>query len=102
MTEGLRVQEITDEFVLEHTVPVEEAESFTHLGMDDAYHPAGGYWFPADRKWGDRPGWVSQKYNLPHGEVIQYPCDDREPEVRGEDELPDWVVNRVITDGDRR
>ena len=91
-------QEVTDDFVQKEAVPVDEAESFVHIGLDDAYHPTGGYWFPSGKKWGDASGWVSSKDDIPIGELIQYPCDDRDPEIRGRlsGELPDWVVNRVV------
>ncbi|UHQ96421.1 hypothetical protein [Natrinema halophilum] len=89
-------REIKDEFVQEYAVPVDEAESFVHVGYDDAYHPTGGYWFPTGQKWGDASGWVSRKYDLPEGELIQYPCDDRPPEILGYDDLPGWVVNRAL------
>jgi hypothetical protein len=97
----VEIQDICDEFVREHAVPVDEAESFVHVGIDDHYHPTGGYWFPTGEKWGDASGWVSTKYEIPDGEMVQYPCSDREPEIRGQNELPDWVVNRTLGgDGD--
>ena len=94
--DGTEQQDICDEFVREYAVPADEAESFVHIGIDDHYHPTGGYWFPTGQKWGDASGWMSSKYDIPHGEMIQYPCSDREPEIRGQDELPDWAVNRTV------
>lgn len=102
MSEGGKEQEVTDEFVRKEAVPVDEAESFVHIGMDDAYHPTGGYWFPTGQKWRDASGWVSRKYDIPHGELIQYPRDDRPPEIRGRDDLPDWVVRRYVDAGSER
>ena len=96
MAQDLREQQIEDEFVQEHAVSVDEAESFAHLGLDDEYHPTGGYWFPTEKKWGSASGWVSTKYDIPHGELIQYPCDDQPPKIRGRDDLPDWVVDRRV------
>lgn len=93
---GMRVQDIADEFVREHAVPADNAESWVHIGLDDHYHPAGGYWFPTGQKWGDASGWVSRKYDIPHGDVIQFPRTEREPEVRGKDDVPDYVVNRTL------
>lgn len=97
---SLRQRDICDEFVREHAVPADDAESFVHIGVDDAFHPTGGYWFPTGEKWGDAGGWVSSKYDIPEGDLIQYPCSDRYPEVRGQDELPEGVVNRTLSGGD--
>lgn len=91
-------QEITDEFVRKEAVPVEEAESFVHIGLDNAYHPTGGYWFPSGKKWGDCNGWVNRKHDIPDDELVQFPCDERPPEIRGREDLPDWVVNREVLD----
>jgi hypothetical protein len=95
--ESVDVQDICDEFVREHAVPAEDAESWVHIGIDDHYHPAGGYWFPTGETWGDASGWMSSKYDIPHGEVIQYPCSEKEPEVRGKDGVPDYAVNRTLS-----
>lgn len=96
MPTGMKRQEIEDGFVRDHAVSVDEAESFVHLGADNKYHPTGGYWFPTGRTWGVATGWVSRKSEIPQDELIQYPCDDRDPEIRGRDDLPDWVVNRYV------
>jgi hypothetical protein len=96
---SVEVQGICDQFVREHAVPADDAESWVHIGIDDHFHPAGGYWFPTGEKWGDSSGWVSSKYDIPHGDVVQYPCSEREPEVRGKDGLPDYVVNRTLCPG---
>jgi hypothetical protein len=93
---GVRVQRICDEFVREHAVPADDAESWVHIGIDDHYHPAGGFWFPTGEMWGDSSGWVSSKYDIPDGEVIQYPCSVKEPEIRGKESLPDYIVNRTM------
>lgn len=99
---GVRMQGICDEFVREHAVPADSAESWVHIGIDDHYHPAGGFWFPTGEKWGDSSGWVSRKYDIPHGDVIQYPCSEKKPEIRGKDSLPDYVVNRTMdVDGEQ-
>ncbi|AJF28096.1 hypothetical protein SG26_20320 (plasmid) [Haloarcula sp. CBA1115] len=95
-TGGTERQDICDEFVREHAVAADDAESWVHIGVDDYYHPAGGYWFPTSEKWGDASGWVSSKYDIPHGDIIQFPCSEREPERRGHDTLPDYVVNRTV------
>lgn len=93
----IKQQEITDDFVRQHAVPADEAESYVHVGLDFHYHPTGGYWFPTGQTWGDSTGWVSQKSEIGVDDLIQYPRDDRLPEIVGKDELPDWVVNRVVT-----
>lgn len=97
MPEGMKRTDIADGFVREHAVSVNAAESFVHLGADAEYHPTGGYWFPSDLKhWDEHTGIVKEKSDVPDGKLIQFPCDDRDPEIVGRDELPDWVVNRHI------
>ena len=97
---GAKQMTITDEFVQNHAVPLDDVVTFVHIGLDDAYHPAGGYWVPTNLEPnGETTGWVQRRSQLPKGEVVQYPLDDRPPEVRGTDDLPDWVQDRVI-DGD--
>lgn len=91
---------VSDKFVRDHAVPEDEAETFAHVGYDRLYHPAGGYWFPSDIEPGDDlNGWVRADAVddvLPTGEVVQYPCDDRKPRVIGNDDVPAWVLNRVV------
>jgi len=94
---GIKIQDICDEFVREQAVPADDAESWVHIGIDDHFHPAGGYWFPTGETWGDSSGWVSRKSKIPHGGIVQYPCSEKEPEVRGKDEVPNYVVNRTLS-----
>lgn len=91
--------DVEDEFVREHAVPADEAESYVHIGLDHHYHPQSGFWFPTGSKWGEASGWCSRRSEIPEGEIIQYPCEDRDPEVRGNGELPDGAVNRTIQEG---
>ena len=92
---------VEDDFVNQNAVPVDRAESWVHLGLDDHYHPTGGYWFPTDLQNDDpeQTGIVDSPDDLPYGEILQFPRDDRLPEVTGgRDYLYDWVVNRVVDD----
>jgi hypothetical protein len=98
-TGSIEQQDICDEYVRKHAVPADDAESWVHIGFDDEYHPDGGYWFPTGEKWGDSSGWVPTKSDIPHGDIIQFPHSERQPERRGHDELPDYVVNRTIQPG---
>ncbi len=86
-------KQLTDytEFVANNAVSDDYAVSYVHFGLDDAYHPTGGYWFPTGELWGDSSGWVKSKDSIPDGELIRYPCDDKQPEIKGLDGLPEWV-----------
>lgn len=88
---SVEMQGICDEFVREHAVAADDAESWVHIGIDDHFHPAGGYWFPTGEKWGDSSGWVSSKYDIPHGDVVQYPCSENgtAENSAGSDSLPE-------------
>lgn len=95
--DGITQQPVTDAFVQEHAVPADDAESFCHIGLDNAYHPTGGYWFPTDLEHDpDQPGTVATLDDLPKDELVQYPCDDRPPEITGGGDLPDLVANLVL------
>ena len=100
---GLEQTAVVDEFVVDHAVCREDAETFVHLGLDDHFHPTGGFWFPSDiDPDDDRSGWVHCEDAVPYGNLIQYPRDDRPPRMVGHEELPDWVKDRVVevaTDG---
>lgn len=100
---GVETVEVGDEFVREHAVPREDAVTYVHVGLDTAYHPYGGYWFPSDIDPDpEMSGWVRRETELPRDEVIQYPRDNRDPRRPGGGTLPDWVKNRVVSeDGDR-
>lgn len=68
----------------DHTAPVEAAEGYIHVGEDTAYNPLGGYWLPA-------AGLDALVDTPPEGALVRYPDDDRPPELRGSDDLPDWA-----------
>lgn len=68
------------DFVEEHAVPHEDAVCWAHLDQDDAYHPHGGYWFPSGTDFrGNCSGVVSTRGQIPMGELIQFPCEERPP-----------------------
>jgi hypothetical protein len=86
----------TNPFIVEHAVPKDDAVTYCMVDFDAAYHPAGGIWFPSDVDFDpDTSGQVRHERDLPTGEVIQYPVDDRPPRVVGTDTLPGWVADRV-------
>lgn len=93
---------ITDDFVIKNAAPSQEAKSWIHVGIDDRYHPAGGYWFPSSQEFDpdeDATGWVEDPDDLPRDEILQFPLESRQPETAGGRHPPDYVRNRVVERG---
>lgn len=93
---GVETVLIQDDYVRGHAVPREEANSYVHVGIDTAYHPTGGYWFPSRSEVDGSSGQVPSESRIPLGDIIQYPCDEKQVRRVGDQELPNDVKNRVL------
>lgn len=75
-------------FEKEHSVPLVDSLGFCSVGVDTSCEPiATDYWIPVEDH-----ELVEMSYP-PKGHVIQYPKDDKEPNMVGKDSVPDGVTN---------
>lgn len=68
------------------SVPDDEAEGYLSLDVDTALDVVPRYWIPVEED-------LVEREHVPEGEVVQFPKDDREPEQRGSEKVPDGVHN---------
>lgn len=104
MTPDIDTVDVCNAFVIEHAVPEADVVTWCHVGIDDHYHPTGGYWLPTDLVFDpETSGQVRRKTEIPRRDLIQYPAEPTAPELKGTDydadDLPDHVKNRTVSDG---
>jgi hypothetical protein len=88
------------DFVADLSEPVEDADGYAKLDIDERDHRLGGFWFPAREgavdAYVDITDLVFTKEDIPMGDLIHYPKDDRPPEMTGGRDVPEWVNPRHV------
>lgn len=73
-----------------------EADAAGWARVDYKDNPLGGYWFPASEEPEDADRWVSSRESIASDHLIQFPSEDRAPELGDGERAPNVVNDRHV------
>lgn len=75
---------------------VEDAEASGYAKVESEDHILGGYWFPVSEEPEDSDAFVDSREQIAGGELIQFPQDERPPELADGSDAPMSINDRHV------
>jgi hypothetical protein len=77
-------------------VSAAEADAVGYARVESEDHPLGGYWFPVSEEPEDPDEFVEGREDIKDHHLIQYPSEDRSPELGDGEDAPPEVNDRHV------